>query len=319
MLALKHLFDEGRVQINRPGAEAWVTEADVWLVSKIGGDLLRDWLIEQGVTSVPKNNNRVFDELQQHRLCIPTDADKAVWSVRVTAGDFDQRLTMLRFPIEAIWPDTDRRPPPLDGEVVPGSSESESSEPLKFKVESDVEQPDDAAPENDGIPAAESIDDLSVSTPQASLSDHCDSRDASEPASSQDGASIDWHETVKNFTRWLAEGVTKKRLKLNSDERTGDLWTVEEGLFIRTPGVIRDFATERGIADYVGLQRALERQNALLMNSRPRPTTKIYYEVVGQVKPLKGNVIINPESMLRISLPPPRAHLRRARGRDGYY
>ncbi|MDH3663603.1 MAG: DNA-binding domain-containing protein [Alphaproteobacteria bacterium] len=226
---------------------------------------------------------------------------------------------MLRFPIEAIWPDADRRPPPLHGEVVPSSAEKESPGSAKVKAGSDVAQADDAALKGNGLPAAESIDDPSVSTAQVSLSDRCDSRDVTQPASSQDGAWIDWRQTVNDFARWLAEGVTKKRLTLNSDERTGDLWTVEEGLFIRTPGVIRDFATERGIADYVGLRRALERQNALLMNSRPSPTTKIYYELAGHVKPLKGNVIINPESMLGISLPPPSAHLRRARGRDGYY
>ena len=258
MLALKHLFEDERVQINRPGAEAWVTETDVWLVSKVGGDLLRDWLIEQGITSVPKNNNRVFDELQQHRLCTPTEADRAVWSMRVTAGDFDQRLTMLRFPIEAVWPDTDRRPQPLEGEIVAGTAGAPSSDVNEVNAGSDSDQGERLVLEGDDLSPTVGSDDLSVSAPVTSLDVHVESQSAS--ASTRCGGRIDWKRTVDEFCRWLAEGIAKKRLALNCDRRDGEIWTVEEGLFVRTPGVMRDFATERGIDDYVGLQRALERQ-----------------------------------------------------------
>ena len=115
---LRYLLDQGTLPLNRPGAAGWRLDDDLWLVSKRVLDALREHLRQEGQESVPTRNDRLMDELQQDGLLTP-NGDRAVWTVQVTTGDWSQQLTVLRFPVQTLWPDPDARPPVFDGSVVP--------------------------------------------------------------------------------------------------------------------------------------------------------------------------------------------------------
>ena len=329
LLALKQIFEEGQVKINRPGAEAWVTDTDLWLVSKVGSDLLREWLIGKGVGAVPKNNNRVFDELQQHKICRSTPAYKAIWSVRVKAGDFDERLTMLRFPIETVWPDADHRPAPLKGEIIVGDTDASATTKGEAVGKDSITKPDVAAggevlafpsPEGDDFARNDDADELST------LAIPHDPGEAGQPPSTAATASvgsgrINWGDKVEELFRWLAAGISDRWLTINVDRQDGNLWVVKEGLFIRTPGALRRFSDEHGIEDDVSVRKALERQDELLMNSRPKPTVTVYYEMMvdGRTEKMKGVVLLKPEKCLKIRLPGACRFLTRARCPNGFF
>lgn len=44
----------------------WLTKVALWLISKSTADRIRAWLLQHGVSSVPENNNCLFDELLTH-------------------------------------------------------------------------------------------------------------------------------------------------------------------------------------------------------------------------------------------------------------
>ncbi|WP_176222577.1 TraI domain-containing protein, partial [Lonsdalea populi] len=81
------------------GSDGWLTDDALWLISKTTADRARAWLLQQGVTSVPESNVRLFDEMQAHGLIVPTQDGKAVWSCTVTADSGwtpGRPLTLLR-------------------------------------------------------------------------------------------------------------------------------------------------------------------------------------------------------------------------------
>lgn len=281
--------------------------------------------------AVPKNNNRVFDELQQHKICRSTPADKAIWSVQVKADDFDERLTMLRFPIETIWPDAEHRPAPLRGEIIVQSAEPSSGSETASKgaaAKPDVTVASEvvgfADLEGDDLASGDDADEFST---LAIPFDPGEVSQSPAPAASVTATAsvgigrINWGDKLDELFRWLATGISDRRLTINIDKQTGDLWVVKEGLFIRTPGELRRFADQHGIDDYVAVARALERQDDLLMNTRPSPTTIVYYEMLvdGRMEKMRGVVLLKAEKCLKIRLPGVNRFLTRARCPKGFF
>ncbi len=116
LMALRALLDNGQLTLNRPGAVGFVTDTDLWLVSKRCLDLVRVYLVDQGHGGVPSKNDRLMDELQQFGICVP-NGERAIWRARIKLPDFDHELTLLRVPVATLWPDPAGRPAPLDGTV----------------------------------------------------------------------------------------------------------------------------------------------------------------------------------------------------------
>ena len=111
LVALRQLIDSGAMPINREGAAAFVDDTALWLVSERGLDAIRDAL--QGQAGVPARNERLLDELQQRGFTERNAQQRAVWTceVRVGDGDESQTLTLLRLPLDRLWPDPAARPP----------------------------------------------------------------------------------------------------------------------------------------------------------------------------------------------------------------
>ncbi|EKS4614612.1 TraI domain-containing protein [Salmonella enterica] len=123
MTALKELV-QTQYKLNNPhsGSDGWLTGESLWLISKTTADRVRAWLLQQGVTSVPDSNVRLFDEMQAHGLIIPTSGGKAVWSCNVKAdGGWTPGipLTLLKLSPSLFWSTVEERPAPFPGTVVP--------------------------------------------------------------------------------------------------------------------------------------------------------------------------------------------------------
>lgn len=117
----------------RSGSDGWLTEEALWLLSKTTADKIRAWLLQQGVTSVPDSNIRLFDEMQAHGLIIPTPEGKAVWSCNITADSGwtpGCPLTLLRLSPSRLWGSPEERPEPFAGKVEPAANGTENTAPV---------------------------------------------------------------------------------------------------------------------------------------------------------------------------------------------
>lgn len=113
LVALRQLIDSGALPVNQQGAGAFLDDTSLWLVCERGLDAIRDAL--QGQAGVPARNDRLVDELQQRGFATPTTEQRAVWHCEVRVGDGDdswcQTLSLLRIPLDRLWPDPVARPP----------------------------------------------------------------------------------------------------------------------------------------------------------------------------------------------------------------
>ncbi|EAZ9289225.1 relaxase [Salmonella enterica subsp. enterica serovar Redlands] len=123
LAALKELVQK-QYKLSNPhsGSDGWLTEEALWLISKTTADRVRAWLLQQGVTSVPDSNVRLFDEMQAHGLIVPTPEGKAVWSCDIKADSGwtpGCPLTLLKLSPSRFWSAGGERPSLFPGNVVP--------------------------------------------------------------------------------------------------------------------------------------------------------------------------------------------------------
>ncbi|WP_437884568.1 MobH family relaxase [Pseudomonas sp. LRF_L74] len=216
---LRYLL-EHELKLNQPGAAGWLTEDSLWLVSKVVIDKLRAYLLSQGIEGVPTSNVRVFDELQAHRLIVPTHDDKAIWSAEVTDGDWQQRFTFIRLSPSLIW-HNDERPTPFTGTVIEKleSPESESNVPTSQQTQPKIEQPHPHA-----------TPDTSSSIP------------STEETNLEDNTSQDNEKPAEQFLAWLKEGIRSHKLLIN--DTAAKIHTVNGKVLLVTPGIFQRYILE---------------------------------------------------------------------------
>lgn len=295
LTGLRYLLDQGDLPLNRPGAAGWRSEDDLWLVSKRVLDTLREHLHREGQDGVPTRNDRLMDELQQHGLLRP-NGDRAIWTVQVIDGDWSQQLTVLRFPVHTLWPDPEARPQVFTGTVTPidtgpasTAPENRTAEPLEAVASITTESiaassAFDTPPSVTGDPQSDVTDDVSVSDPQ-------------EPDTSDE---ID---SGRRFLAWVKEGLRSGRLPINTVNAR--LHTVPEGLLLVSPGIFKDH-------DHKNWSRVQKRFLKQKLHKRTAQGTNVWlYQVKGERKQsrINGLLIVDPESVLGLRLPPPNTHL----------
>jgi integrating conjugative element relaxase (TIGR03760 family) len=116
------LAEQGRISLNRPGAQGFVFDGSVWFVSKRLADDVRAFLREressEGIPG-PDKNDRLFDTWQEYGALTPTPEHRAVWLVMVQLDDgWEQKLTLLRFPLEKLYQATEHYPPTISGKII---------------------------------------------------------------------------------------------------------------------------------------------------------------------------------------------------------
>lgn len=129
MLGLRELASGAHVAVNRPGAALFVDQdrAHVWAVAGTVADKTREVLgkievHEAGAAGLPSDNTRFFDTWSEYGALVqpPKAFGKgSVWWVRIETDDWNQVLTCLKFPIEALFPGDAPRPEPFMGRITP--------------------------------------------------------------------------------------------------------------------------------------------------------------------------------------------------------
>jgi len=129
MSGLRALLAEGHVAFNRPGAPAFVVPdgQHLWMVAGAAADQTRK-LLEQreerlaGAAGIPADNTRLFDTWAEYGALVQpprTFGKGSVWWARIEIDGWQQVLTVLKFPMDTVFPAGAARPSPLKGAVVP--------------------------------------------------------------------------------------------------------------------------------------------------------------------------------------------------------
>ena len=122
MQALRLMLEEGRLSLNRAGSHGWVYDGKLWFVSKRLADEVRAFLVEresgEGIPGKDKND-RLFDTWQEYGALITTADNRAVWQVMVKLDEgWEQKLTVLCFPLDKLFKQPEQYPEPVKGSVV---------------------------------------------------------------------------------------------------------------------------------------------------------------------------------------------------------
>jgi integrating conjugative element relaxase (TIGR03760 family) len=102
---LRYLVLETNLKINAPGAVMFTTANDIYFVSKVIMDKIRDSLNKDKQKGIPFDNSRMMDELLQFHIITPNQKGKAIWNCKLSGGGFKKpvKLTMLKMPLEKIY------------------------------------------------------------------------------------------------------------------------------------------------------------------------------------------------------------------------
>lgn len=303
LTGLRYLLDQGTLPLNRPGAAGWYLDDDVWLVSKRVLDALRDHLAQEGHEGIPSRNDRLMDELQQHGLLIPY-GDRAIWTVKVTDGDWSQQLTVLRFAVHTLWPDPDGRPTVFSGTIIPMNPLPETSPPTHRE---DVGPPRGKTANLDEEASDKSDDNCETHQSHAASPDdeptflHSSAIPNAVsllPASAEEITDIG-----QRFLRWLKDGLSSGRLPSNAINAR--VHTLTQGLFLVSPGIFKDFDRQQWA-------RAQKRFLKLKLHQRTPAGINIWTcQVKGERKQsrIRGLLLPSPEQAIGLQLPPPNPHL----------
>ena len=115
--ALRRSIDDGSFPMNRNGAGGWLIGDDLWLVSKRVADDLRKTMISEGQSGVPSKNLRIFDELLDRGVLLPSADGRAVWSASVQGDGWSHELTLVRAQASRIWTNGQDGPAQFQGLV----------------------------------------------------------------------------------------------------------------------------------------------------------------------------------------------------------
>lgn len=320
MTALRHLIADGRMPMNRPGAHAFRTGDELWLVCRSVVDDLREHLKQEGHTGLPSRNDRIFDELQQHGVLVP-NGSKAVWNTLVTCGDWSHTLTMLRMPLGRLWANPDAWPPELDGTVLPtqdveaGDTEAPAEPPLPVTASparrppaSSASRPaTEAAPASSpSLPAAAAAvdDDLPLPFPLPPLAEPVAAVALPAADPDDDGAGEPGNESAPDaddpgprFLKWLRQGLESGRMPVNA--ANARVHVVDHGVVLITPAIFQDFAGQENAL----WMEAQKRFQKLGIHAKRDDGTNIhtYFVIAGKerqkVKPFKCYLVTDARSL----------------------
>ncbi|WP_422452149.1 MobH family relaxase [Endozoicomonas sp. ALC066] len=278
LMAIRYLFHEGHLSVNRPGAAGWVKGDTAWLVSKATVEAASTHLFSEGIKTVPKNAARVFDILVEHDLVQPTDDGKAIWKCKIHDEDKDwhQELTMLKFKLSTLWPNGS--PADFNGSITPINSPkavkaakqkteqaeaiTQKSTPIKevFQAdqndESELRSPDQqslestAAPPSgfmDSVPPVEVYDEEMTQGPghiknQTDLPFEDPIKQASTPIKSKMSPQDANKKIANDFLAWLKAGVTDRSIIINDSK--APVHIVDGKVLLVSPHIFKRYIQE---------------------------------------------------------------------------
>lgn len=295
---LRQLLSEREIKLNQSGAMAWVAGEHTYFVCRPLAEKLLQALKEDGEKGIPKDPLRIYDVLQEHGFALPYEDGKAIRKVRVEGEGWSHTLTCLKFETRRLWLPV-RLPAAFDGkmtEVGVGEAGAVSeSAPETVKTSSATtakpERASETAPKVENATATEPADeagaaseDAEAGASQPSGGKQSESEGAggasrasetgavSETASEADDDDAEtaavripelaWEDDVgTRFWQWLREAIRSRTLQANNQK--AQVHYVEEGVFLVTPRLFKDFAAKSGLGpdEFTKLQKRFCRLN----------------------------------------------------------
>ncbi|MGL4668127.1 MAG: MobH family relaxase, partial [Saezia sp.] len=265
---LRYLVKE-ELKLNNSGpSDAWLTDDALWLVSKTVSDKLRAHLLSSGVSGIPEKNSAIFDVLQEHSIIQATEEDKAIWSATVSStSGWTNKFTFLKVSPALIW-ESDERPMPFSGTVVVEAvgdltvaidhdigvrkgEEGVASSAHAGKASIVAEVKADSLDTVFDILGIEKADSVTVVDEEVVV-DHSVLEHNPQPLdvenipgvypSSERKATGEGGLSGEHFYNWLKEGILRRKLMIN--EPRALIHTVDNTLYLVTPGIFKRYALE---------------------------------------------------------------------------
>ncbi len=304
---LRFLIDRGELTLNRPGAAGWLAGEDLWLVVKTALNALRAHLLQEGQTGIPLDNRRLMDELQQRGVLVP-NGDRAVWTSRITLGEWQQDLTVLRFSAARFWPDPATRPETCHGTVEPLVCANPAEAP-RLASQSGVDHPSPGIVTSPTLPRhPEPLEPAPAPAAAGGARPSSVTTVTEAPAFAK---SVDLGQA---FLAWLKQGVASGELPVNTVHAR--VHRVREGLLLVSPGIFRDYAAAAE-APWANIQKRFQK---LRLHRKTSDGFNIWSYTVGggrRTREIKGILLEEPERALgaEVTLPAPNPHVVLAKGK----
>ena len=235
---LRHLVQH-ELKLNQPGAAGWLTHDALWLVSKAVTDKLRAYLLSQSIEGIPSSNIAVFDELQSHGLVESTPEGKAIWTVLIAQGNWQQSFTFLRLQPALIWGNEDR-PEAFSGTVSIAVDDHTTDAPVSPpapEIVSTGSRKSSSLADPRAIEDADYLDTLldmfELEESEVSNASSAGTLEISYPPSDNPGQA---------FLSWVREGIQSHKLIINDSK--AKIHTVGGSVFLVTPGLFQRYAQE---------------------------------------------------------------------------
>lgn len=303
MTALRQAIREGVLPINRPGAAIWKQGATTYLVSKTAADVMRETLEAAGATDIPRDNLRIFDELQQFQFIRPTLDQRAIWRIAVDlpAQNFHHTFTVLKFETAMLFhPRQD--PADINGTLLEQVDEAEATTRAPDAVDqpkpTDEQPTESAETEKQPVtaPAMENTDaarqvETKPQLPATKTTPTAESSTESQPAvvtktqadetpAEANGENIPEPSKAmgEDFIQWLRQQVVEKKTKLNVGLVHVVPYTDQQGVRQEVAGVVSphafaEYARAQGIVtgkkkDFERVQTSVHKLKTNIRNGR---------------------------------------------------
>lgn len=266
---LRYLLRE-ELKLNQPQAsDGWLTEEDLWLVSKTVSDKLRAHLLSQGFEGIPANNTAVFTVLQDHGILQATPAGKAIWKATVASDSgWSHAFTLLRLSPALIW-ESGERPASFAGTVTVvveateaseadgGSAENKTASAADTGLTSPAaavapSEPGAAPPPSAvdalldliGMPeAAETVAPAHEAQTETAAGGAGESGEPETPRHAEPGSDDDAVEpSGEHFMAWLRSGIESRKIVIN--DAKARVHTVADTVLLVSPGLFHRYALE---------------------------------------------------------------------------
>jgi len=337
LTALRQCLASGRLPINNQDATAWIKGNDCWLASKHTIDTVKAHLLQEGHGDIPSLNSQLFDVLQTHGL-IELCGDKATWQVAVN-GEGWQLLdvTVLRMPVETLWPNQASRPNDFTGNihikrdaghqekgqtrdtaVVNSSAKSASMDAQEvatvFATENttaidNVIQGRELEPET-------KIDSLYIGKPPEE-SNPAIPLTKCKPVNGQVGLKpvvataevnpSDPLDLAEAFITWLRTGIQLRSIPVNTTHAM--VQVVAEGVLLATPGIFQAYVQATGEQDWKLVQQIVLKKHWHQKNAQG--LNVFQYQVAGKQKQSTVNGLLLPDTsfvFVGATIPKPNPH-----------
>ncbi|MCE8014381.1 MobH family relaxase [Billgrantia desiderata] len=298
-------------KLNTPRSPAYLTHDALWLVAPAVPNQVKAHLLHNGVSGVPSQTTRLYDEMQAHGLIQDTDG-KAIHKATVAIGEWSADLSFIRVPPQLIWPGDDR-PAPLDGTLtVVGAVDAEEKEsasaPSNEKAPAAPAAPNSAS--EPGKPEANASSEDAASTPSQSAGnddmadmialltggasspvapkeseksstkvvtpkagDGVESADQKPVVAEEEGKAQAQEDPGQAFLTWLRTGLAEGTLIVN--ETKALIHVVDGRYFLVSPRIFKRFAHQT-MGDESAWESVQKRWERLKLHDCPEPGRNLH-------------------------------------------